>query len=328
MERERSMSVILVPSQEFVTDLPSAPEGYRYETWSHFSEPGHGGIDPAEVTMAVCHSSVAKWLTAMRQMPNLRDVQTTSIGVDQAAPNTPPWATLHNAAGVHEGSTAEHALALTLAALRKIPQYVRAQDRQEWPGNVVGPADTLGTSIVCKTVLIVGYGGVGREIGNRLAGFGCVVEAVGTRRRIEQGITVYPRESLPTLLPRADVVILALPLTDQTRGIADSGFFGGMKDGALLVNVGRGALVCNDALADAARGGRVLAALDVVDPEPLPADSPLWALPGVLITPHVGALTDRMWPNEIALIGAQIQRHARREPLVNTIALDPDKAVA
>lgn len=309
--------VILVPSQLFVDSIP-APDGYTLVPWQIVDEPELGGLDLDRVTMVVSHSSVGvERLAHLVDMPRLRDVQTTSIGVEYIEPLVPAWAVLHNAAGVHEESTAEQAVALTLAVSRRLHEFALLPQSKQWPEDVPGPTSLIATSLVAKQVLIVGLGGIGLKVARRLSTFGCTITGIGTRARTEDGIKVRTRADLPELLPEADVVIVALPLTHDTTRLVDAEFISSMKDGALLVNVGRGELVDTDALVTALHAGKLRAGLDVIDPEPMPPDHPLWDAPNLLISPHVGGLTDRMWPNQVALIGDQIRRHAVGETLVN-----------
>ena len=186
---------------------------------------------------------------------------------------------------------------------------MRAQDRHEWsPGWHPALAD--------RTVLLVGYGAIGRAIEARLAPFECqVVPVARTARDGVHGI-----DELPALLPDADVVVLVLPLTDETRGLVDEAFLARMKDGALLVNVARGAVVSTPALVDALQSRRITAAVDVVDPEPLPEDSPLWDCPGLLVSPHVGGSSSAMWPRAYRLVRDQLHRIADGEEPVNVMS--------
>ena len=137
--------------------------------------------------------------------------------------------------------------------------------------------------------------------------------------RMVDGIDVRSIEELPPLLPDADVVILIVPLTSETRGMADAAFLARMRDGALLVNVSRGPVVDTDALLAECASGRLRAALDVTDPEPLPANHALWRTPGVLISPHVGGNTSAFLPRARRLVAEQLQRWADGEPLLNVI---------
>ncbi|RHW24518.1 dihydrofolate reductase [Nocardioides immobilis] len=245
----------------------------------------------------------------MTRMSALRVVQTLTAGVDNLRDRVPPGVTLCNGRGIHDTSTAELALTLILASLRGIPGFVRAQDRREWsPGWRPALAD--------KRVLIVGYGAVGAAIEARLVPF--EVDVVRVARSAREG--VHPISALPDLLPEADVVVLIVPLTAETRGLVDAGFLARLKDGALLVNVSRGPVVVTDDLVAALRSGRIHAALDVVDPEPLPADSPLWDVPNLLVSPHVGGASSAMWPRAYRLVRDQLHRFAAGEPLANVMS--------
>jgi phosphoglycerate dehydrogenase-like enzyme len=247
----------------------------------------------------------------MARMPSLRVAQTLTAGVDDVRPLVPAGVTLCNARGVHDASTAELAVALVLASLRGIPDFVRSAERGEWDG---GRRDSLAD----RTVLLVGYGAVGQAVERRLAGFECDVRRVARRGR--DG--VQPFDALPALLPQADVVVLTVPMTDETRGMVDAGFLSRMRDGALLVNVARGPVVRTDDLLAEVASGRLRAALDVTDPEPLPADHPLWACPGVLISPHVGGNTTAFMPRAMRLVSEQLRRYVEGRPLRNVITAD------
>jgi len=245
------------------------------------------------------------------QMTSLRVVQTLTAGVDDIRDAVPDGVTLCNGRGIHDASTAELALTLTLSSLRGIPRYVQTQAKHTFtPGWRPSLADSR--------VLVVGYGAIGAAIEARLLPF--EVEVVKVARTARDG--VHPIEDLPDLLPDADVVILVVPLTDQTRGLVDAAFLGRMKHGALLVNVARGAVVVTADLLDALNDRRVTAALDVFETEPLPADSPLWDAPGVLITPHVGGLSSAMWPRAHRLVREQLHRWAAGEDLCNVMTGD------
>lgn len=247
----------------------------------------------------------------IRDMPALRVVQTQTAGYENLLPYLPEGVTLCNARGVHDASTAELAVALLLASYRRIPQAVRDQDREIWPGY-----GDFHDSLADRTVLILGYGSIGSALERRLDGFEC--EVLRVARRARPGVS--PIEELPTLLPRADVVVLLVPATDETRKMVDAKFLAGMKDGALLVNVARGAIVDTDALVAELRSGRLRAALDVTDPEPLPSGHPLWSAPNVVITPHRGGASTAFAPRVAALVRDQMRRYAAGEPLQNVVA--------
>ncbi|MFE1896282.1 NAD(P)-dependent oxidoreductase, partial [Streptomyces yangpuensis] len=226
-----------------------------------------------------------------------------------------PGVRLCNAAGVHTASTAELALALTLASLRGIPGMVRGQDREEWRS---GFYDALAD----KSVLIIGYGSIGSAVEDRLVPFECErIERVARSARTTARGPVHAIGDLPRLLPQADVVILVTPLTDATRGLVGAGFLARMKDGALLVNVSRGPVVDTESLLAEVESGRLRAALDVTDPEPLPACHPLWHAPNVLITPHVGGSSSAFEPRAKRLLARQLTRFAAGEPVEHTVLI-------
>ncbi|QNN52050.1 2-hydroxyacid dehydrogenase [Nocardioides mesophilus] len=248
---------------------------------------------------------------AMEKMTSLRVVQTQSAGVDHLREHVPDGVLLCNGRGIHDASTAELAMTLMLASLRGIPGFVRAQDAHEW---IHGTRPALAD----RTVLIVGYGAVGAALERRLDGFETQVVRVARSER--EG--VHAMGDLPDLLPRADVVVLIVPLTDETRGLMDAEALARMKDGALLVNVARGPVVDTDALVAELRSGRLCAALDVTDPEPLPAGHPLWDCPNLLVSPHVGGATSAMEPRAYRLVREQLERYATGQPLVNVMSGD------
>lgn len=213
----------------------------------------------------------------------VRHIQSQSLGYDGAAAAVPAGVTFSNAVGVHEAPTAEMAMTLILASQRGWPAVGRNQvaekwDRPTWPG------------LIGARVLLIGVGGIGREFEKRIPGFG--VELTRVARTAREDIRAIGE--LPALLPNADIVLLAIPLNDETRGLVDAAFLDLLPHGALLVNVSRGPIVDTDALVDRVRTGAVRAALDVMDPEPLPVGHPLWSLPGSLISPHLGGAVQSM----------------------------------
>ena len=223
----------------------------------------------------------------------------------------PEGVQLCNGRGIHDTSTAELTLALILASLRGIPEFVRAQSRAEWiPG--------FRESLADKQVLIVGYGQIGAAIEARVLPFEASVTRVA--RSARDG--VHAIGELPDLLPDADVVVLIVPGTEETKGLFDAEMLGRLKDGALLVNVSRGVVVDTDALLAELQSERIHAAFDVFDPEPLPADHPLWEAPNLLVAPHVGGASSAMWPRAHKLVREQLHRFAAGEPLANVMTGD------
>lgn len=239
-------------------------------------------------------------------------VQSQSIGFDGVDQVLPRGHVFANAASVHETSTAELTLALILASQRGIPDFVRAADRGEW-------APAHHASLADRTVLLLGYGGVGRAIESRLLAFETTVIRVARTARSDEHGVIYGLESLPELLPQADIVIVGVPLTTETTHLVDDAFLGRMRDGSLLVNIARGPVADTDALLQHATDGRLRLALDVTEPEPLPAGHPLFALPNVLISPHVGGASSAMLPRMARLVREQIERMLRGENPLNVV---------
>jgi phosphoglycerate dehydrogenase-like enzyme len=247
-------------------------------------------------------------VTVIPRLPSLKVVQTLTAGMDDVLPYVPAGVAACNARGLHDASTAELAVTLILASLRGIPRFTRLQDEGRWN-------QEFHQSLADKTVLILGYGSIGRALAARLQPFECDVVRVARRARPEEEVHGAPE--LATLLPSADVVVLLTPLTPESRHLVDAGFLSRMKDGALLVNVARGPVVDTEALLKEVSAGRLCAALDVTDPEPLPAGHPLWHAPGVLITPHVGGPSSAFLPRAKRTLREQILRYENGEPLAN-----------
>lgn len=260
---------------------------------------------------------VPDYLAPKSRLANLtgvttRLVQSQSIGYDGVHEMLPVHTVYANAASVHEASTAELAVALILASQRGLPDFVRAAERGEW-------AFAYHESLADRTVVLLGHGGVGRAIASRLTPFEVEIVRVARTARREADVEVHATSELRTLLARADVVVVSLPLSTETAHIVDAEFLSWMSDGALLVNVGRGPLVDTDAVLAEATSGRLRFALDVVDPEPLPEHHPLFALSNVLISPHVGGATSAMFPRVIKLIASQIERLQRGQEPLNVV---------
>jgi phosphoglycerate dehydrogenase-like enzyme len=243
------------------------------------------------------------------QMPGLRVVQALTAGVDWIRPHVPPSVALCNARGAHDASTAEWVVAAMLGALRSFPLFSAEQAAGRWAYQGTG-------QLAGKNVLIVGYGAIGAAVERRLAGFEVTVQRVARNPRPE----VAGLAELPSLLPEADVVVLLVPFTPESKGLAGREFLARMKDGALLVNAARGPVVDTAALVAEAASGRLRAALDVTDPEPLPPGHALWSLPGIFITPHVAASTPVSRQRAAALVREQAEAYLRGEPLRNVIS--------
>ncbi|HEX6969629.1 MAG TPA: 2-hydroxyacid dehydrogenase [Micromonosporaceae bacterium] len=245
------------------------------------------------------------------KLPDLRVVQLLSAGADHWVGRLPDGVRLYDARGVHDSATAEWVVTAILAHLRAFPAFVRAQARHEWSYAEFTPTDELAG----KRVLIVGAGAIGTAVHRRLVPFD--VEVTLVARTARPG--VHDVTELPALLPAADVVVLLVPLTEQTRGLVDARFLAALPDGALLVNAARGPVVRTDDLVAELATGRISAALDVTDPEPLPAGHPLWDMPNVLLTPHVAATVPGLRPRAYRLVGEQLRRYAAGKPLLNEV---------
>jgi phosphoglycerate dehydrogenase-like enzyme len=272
-------------------------------------DPSPGSLGRGD--MLVVGDDLTAALGAISRIDGLRVVQTMSAGVDRIVDRIPAGITLCDASGVHDVGVAEWIVMAILASNRRLVHLIEAQQAASWGHSDAARGDDLEGS----RVLILGYGSIGRAVEDRLVPFGVTVDRIARHER--DG--VHSEADLPDLVPSADILIVLLPLTPATRGFVGTEILSRMKPGALLVNASRGAVVDTDALLAALADGRIRAALDVTDPEPLPDGHPLWSTPGVLITPHVagdvGGEEDRAW----AMIAAQVGRLARGEPLRNVV---------
>jgi phosphoglycerate dehydrogenase-like enzyme len=254
---------------------------------------------------------VPRWedIPTLDEIPALKVVQVLSAGVDWIAERVPAGVTLCSARGARDRAMAEWVMAAILADAKRARECAEQQGRRHW--ELVKVADASGLR-----VLVLGFGAIGRALEAMLAAFDC--EVVGVARRARDG--VHGSEELPALLPGADVVVNLLPLTEATRGAFGARELDAMRDGALYVNAGRGATTDTGALVAALHTGRIRAVLDVVDPEPLPPDHPLWTAPGVMISPHSAGDTPGADRAAWALAAAQLRRYAAGEELRNVVS--------
>ena len=270
--------------------------------------------------------------TARRQLPHLcrlQVVQSLWAGVDLLQQLLPPGVTLCDAQGVHDIPAAEWVVAAILAMQKYLPFYFSLQQQEDWAGrrqaeqlyrqsHALPPelrSPALIDELSVTTVLIVGYGSIGKAIEERLAPFG--PRFLRVARRAREGVESVSQ--LDQMLPYADVVVLITPLTAETRNLFDAGRIARMKRGALLVNAARGPVVDTDALVQALNDRKIRAAIDVTDPEPLPAGHPLWKAPNLLITPHIAGASAQFLKRALTLASEQAQRFARGEPLINVV---------
>jgi phosphoglycerate dehydrogenase-like enzyme len=294
----------------WLTDPPEAfgglPDGIDADVWS-------GGDDfpdsAGQVEFVVLPFGVRpEIIQKVGALPSLKTIQILSAGADHILPHIPGHITLCNARGAHTAATAELTVGLIVASLRKLPRFAVRQRDGQWKGS---RSDT----IAGKHVLIVGYGDIGAAVERRLAGWEVTVERVA--RQAREGVHAFTE--LPELLGRADVVVILVPVTDETRRMVDAAFLAQMKDGALLVNAARGVIVDTGALLAELTAGRLRAALDVTEPEPLPDGHPLWQAPGLLLTPHVGGAVYQARDSAYRVVAQQLARLAAGEPLANII---------
>lgn len=311
MDSDTRTLVISVPDPKLEEDLSGLP-GIEVVRWDMGDSAPRAAFD-----IVVPPYMRSPRVLARLEGVSVRLVQSQSIGYEAAAHHLPPGMVFANAASVHEASTAELAVALALAAQRQLPRFVAAQDAGRWAGPHEGDAPI--PSLADRRVLIVGFGGVGKAVAARLRGFEAHVEAVATHARTEHGTVVHALDQLPDLLPNTEIVILALPGGEETAKLVDDAFLSALPDDALLVNVGRGSLVDTDALLRHLHAGRIRAALDVVDPEPVPEGHALWSAPGLLLTPHVGGASTAMRPRVAALVRTQAERMQRGEDPINVV---------
>lgn len=305
------MLTVTLPTAELLSDIGEAPDGVRLVLWDVLSEPA----EPSAIDVVLIpHYFVrASGYRRLSDLPNLRLVQLPSAGYEHALPYIPERVALANGRGVHDDETAELAIGLALASLRGIDAAVRDAQAERWDNTAILP------SLADRRVLLVGYGSIGTAIAERLAPFKVHLTVVARTARDEGDVHVHGFDELPALAPQAEVVILIVPFTDETEHLVDAEFLAALPDGALIVNVARGGVVDTDALVAELRTARLRAALDVTDPEPLPAGHPLWSTPNTIITPHVGGNTTLTHVRTLELLRRQIAHLVADEPVENVV---------
>jgi phosphoglycerate dehydrogenase-like enzyme len=297
--------VAILPTEQGRKLLGPPPAGVTVVVWSAGDPPPEAAEAGFWVPQYLGKDGLEKQLAAM---PKLEVVQLTTAGADAFVGLVPPGVTLCDARGVHGGSTSEWVLTAVLASLRNFPEFVRLQERHEWDQKFTG-------ELAGKRVLVVGAGDVGESIRRRMLPFDTSVTMVARTARAD----AHGVDELPVLLPEHDVVVVVVPLTEQTRGMVDAAFLARMADGALFVNAARGPVADTDALLAELRSGRLRAAIDVTDPEPLPADHPLWEAPNLLLTPHVGGAVRGFPARAYALVREQLERWLTGQPMQNIV---------
>jgi phosphoglycerate dehydrogenase-like enzyme len=294
-----------VQSQELV-DAVGPVDGVDLVVWP----PGDALPDRAGEVELVVPDYVRARRSArlLAGLPALRAVQLQSAGYDAVIDLVPPGVELLSARGVHDDATAEFALGLTLTLLRGIDVAVR--ESGHWPPYAGR------RSLADSRVAILGYGSIGRSVAERMLACRAVVTGVARSARDDDVVgRVVTTDEVEW--ETQDVVVVVLPLTEETRHVVDAPFLARLHDGALVVNVGRGPLLDTDAVL--AEAGRLRFGLDVTDPEPLPDGHPLWTAPGVLVTPHIAGGTTAMLPRMAALVRDQLERLRDDRPLRNVV---------
>lgn len=303
--------VVSVPEESYAAGLADVP-GVEAVVWD-LLEPHERGAEFQVVVPPYMGALPRR--ERLEELPALEVVQLLTAGYETVLDRIPAPVTLCNGAGIHDASTAELALTLMLSSVRDLPAHFAAQAGGAWA------RPRMWQALADKRVLVVGYGRIGQAIVRRLEPFEVEVTVVASRPRDGDGLVdhVHGIGELPELVTQADVLVLILPLTERTRGLVDADLLARLPDHALVVNVARGPIVDTDALLAECASGRLRGALDVTDPEPLPAHHPLWTTPGVVITPHVGGATSAMAPRALALLRRQIEAYRDGQPLDNVV---------
>lgn len=311
-EKSAARTVVSVAQQDWADQLIDL-DGVELVVWDMKDAPPRDDIE----LVVPPYMSNPKRLEHLCELPSLKAVQLATAGFEHALQYLPSGVALANGRGIHDTSTAELAIGLAIASQRAIPDAVRAQQSGQWLRLAGRP------SLADRKALVIGYGSIGRMLVSRLQVLEVDCTVVASRARAGDDLVdrVYGIDEIDQLLPAAEIVFLILPMTDATRHLVDDEFLAALPDDALVVNVARGGIVDTDALQRACAAGHVRAAMDVTDPEPLPADHPLWTTPGVLITPHVGGATTAFTPRLIRLLRREIPHFTATGELSNVVVV-------
>lgn len=305
------MTVISFPDSTILDELSPLPNGITPVIWDLQSDPVACSRDQIEGVI-LPYMGAGGLLGELTDLHALKFVQTQSTGYDGVIEAVGPDVAVANAAGVHAAATSELAVGLILAKLRGIDVAVRDQTSHTWN-------HVRRQSLADRKVLLLGVGGIGMEIAKRLEPFEVTLTRVGSRAREDDYGVVHGVESLSELAAQHDVLVTVLPLSESTHHLISTEVLAAMPDGALLVNVGRGAVVDTAALTAEIVAGRLHCALDVMDPEPLPADSQLWDSPNAIITPHLGGDTSAFAPRILRLLSRQLSHLAEGKSPENLV---------
>jgi phosphoglycerate dehydrogenase-like enzyme len=313
MESSRQLTLLAPPFLAELLDAAPVPgTRLRVLPWDRGAPP----VPPCDIDILVpWRSDKAATRSVISGLESASWVCSVHAGIDWFVESVPPGVLVTSGQGLLSGACAEWVVAATLALVRGLPDFADAQRARVWRRKCFGTLDGA-------TVLLIGYGSIGQAVEAMLSPFGCRVVRVAGHRR--PGVATLA--DLPGLLGDADVVVLAVPLLPATRRLVDGAFLGRMRAGSILVNVGRGELVDTAALAAALHAGHVRAALDVVDPEPLPPGHELYHAPGLLLTPHIAGFTEHFGRRAGHFILDQVARHVQGQPLRNMVPTTPPAA--
>lgn len=300
-------TVVTFPSIELLDAVGPLPEGLETAIWDFDSDPVGASLEDVQIAVFPYMANFSQ-LAAVTKAPNLKLVQTQTTGFDGIRELVGPNVSVATAHGVHAASTAELAIGLAIASLRGIGESVRDQGNALWnPRRWPGLAD--------RKVAIVGVGGIGEEIRKRLDPFEVELSRFGTRARTDEHGEIFAIDELESRAKDIEVLILIVPHNESTHHLVDARLLAALPNDAVVVNVARGPVVDTDALVAELASGRLRCASDVFDPEPLPADHPIWQLPNALIVPHNGGNTEAFLPRMTALLKRQVVAWAEnRDP--------------
>ncbi|MFS3135163.1 2-hydroxyacid dehydrogenase [Gluconacetobacter sacchari] len=301
--------VVSVPDRALKAYLEERCPAIDFVLWDDDAEPSVRDLSVIDAVITpYAHSS--RTVERLASLPRLKLVQTQSTGVDNLLGRVPPGVLLCSARGVHAASTAELAIGLAIASLRGIDVAARNMSRGIWQ-------EERRLTLTDRKVALLGYGSIGQELHRKLTAFDVETIRIGqTARRDEHG-DIHGIGDLVGLLSDTDILMSSLPLTPATAHLVNWAVLSAMKDGALFVNVGRGGVVDQDALAVELYSGRLSAAVDVTDPEPLPEGHPLWSAPNFLLTPHLGGNSSAFLPRIRRFLAEQMTRIGDGRPVVN-----------
>ncbi|MFP3459864.1 2-hydroxyacid dehydrogenase [Arthrobacter globiformis] len=310
-----SIRTVSFPDRDLLARLEPLPGDLRGAVWDLRSDPEGAALEEIDAVV-LPYIDASAVLGSLAKAANLQLVQTQSTGYDGVPEAAGASAAVATAAGVHAAATAELAVGLILAKLRGIDAAVRDQQTGSW-------RPQRRSSLADRRVLLIGVGGIGHEITKRLAPFEVELTRVGSSARTDEHGQVHAAADLVSLAASHDVLVAVTPLNEATHKLVNAEVLAALPDGALVVNVGRGPVVDTEALTAEVLSGRLHCALDVVDPEPLPSDHPLWASENALITPHIGGNASAFEPRIVKLLAQQLEALANGTRPANLVQDGP-----